>query len=159
MSFYNGTKILERGNRVEKKIVIDTNVYLGIFFGNNSLCMSLHDYLIDNDSHWIIVMCKTILEEIHRNLGKGHGFANLFQQHVIRQYVIKNRFLFGEEKELPKDCNVSHKNDAHLIRCACGSNCKILITLDDDLELSDECQVKKYKVKEFIEKMCNSKNS
>ena len=135
---------------MESKIILDTNIFLGIFFGNNEKCKNLQDFLLSEDSDNIVIMCKTLLNEIHRNLGKGHSFVHLFHQHVIRLFIKNNRYQFGEESSIPSNCIVSHKNDIHLACCAIGNKCKYIITQDEDLEMSPECNLLILSVDNFL---------
>ena len=42
-------------------------------------------------------------------------------------------------------------NDIHLIKCAKGSDCSIIVTKDEDLIVSDECKVHILTIEQFYD--------
>jgi len=134
-----------------ERVVLDTCVYLGMFYGDKDDCNRFRYYLLYKENNLFVVICDGVKKELFRKMSEKHLAFNTLYQNIIIPLVIKNKINEnGLESKLPENCNVSHKNDAHIIECALGSNCEKIITLDSRLQIDGNCNVKIVDITEYI---------
>ena len=133
-------------------VILDTNIHLGMFLSTNQKHVELREYLFSNLSEWVVIVCKTLQDEVIRNIPKGQGMVNMYYNHIILRLMTLKKYKFGTEGKLPTNCQINDNDDEHLIKCAQGSNCNILVTGDTKLILSPECRLQKMNDDEFLAK-------
>ena len=74
---------------------------------------------------------------------------NTLYQHIIIPLQIFDRFEYGFEISEPDECNTSDEKK-HIIKCALNSNCVMVITDDNGLEVKGKCNLTIKKMSDFV---------
>jgi len=122
-----------------------------MFFADRDDCVKFRKYLIFENNDLYIIICNGIMDEINKQMSQKHLGFNLLYHHIIIPLTIRNKIdENGIESNIPNDCKISHKNDIHVVKCAIGSKCNKIITLDSRLTINPECQIEIRYISDYI---------
>jgi len=130
------------------RVILDTNIILGVLWANNQLCMDLADHIEQDNCNLIILMCNGVFGEVKKNMGYQMQ-EQMIQYHFVTRFKKRDKLVRGYDGE-DCSCIASDDDDQHLVNCASSNNCSMIISRDTRLHLSGECNCTIVAIDDFI---------